>query len=150
LPVTLDVAEGAPSRASTVTAVVDQQAMLAELPLLQEHEAVSRDISTEGLAKRPVSYANALSLLLLSYAVHDLYAAHPGLDETRWKVLLATSPGEDGREIYSFAFDRRRYDALAWDKLPFTEFPNVADRFSYNLRFTFDMSREVSGSIDDD
>lgn len=131
---------------------------MAAVPLLQEHGALSKDITADGMDKRPASYANAISLLLVSYAVHDTYAAHPELGATRWKVLL-TSPsdeagsakaGQGGREIYAFTFDRSRYQTLDWDKLPFTEFPNAADKFSYNLRFTLDMSREVIGSIDDD
>lgn len=152
-PLSFDVAGGGADDARSVTAVVDYQAMMAELPLLQQHGAVSKDITKEDMDKRPTSYANAFSLLLLSYAVHDLYAAHPEIDVTHWKVLLATLPGkagQDGREMYAFSFDRSRYDALVWDKLPFTELPNVADKFSYNLRFTLDMSQEVGGSINDD
>lgn len=137
----------------SVTVTIDRAALLAELPMLQEHGALSRDITAEQVAKQPASYANALSLLLTSYAVRHLYAARPEIGQTRWKVLLsapAASGGRNAREIYSFAFDRPLYERTVWDRVPFTEFPKVAVKFSYNLRFKLDLSREVSGSIDDD
>ena len=137
----------------SVAVVMDRAALLAELPVLQEHGALSKGITQEEVARQPASYANALSLLLTSYAVQSLYAARPELDRTRWTVTLAgpaDAHGGDTREMYSFAFDRPRYARTAWGRLPFTEFPKLADRFSYNLRFTLDMSREVSGGIDDD
>lgn len=142
-----------PEGARRVVVMIDRAALLAGLPLLQEHGALSKSITDEEVAKQPASYTNALSLLLTSYAVHSLYAARPELDRTRWKVSLAgpaDARGRDMREIYSFAFDRPLYARTAWDQLPFTEFPKLADRFSYNLRFTLDVSREVSGSIDED
>lgn len=137
----------------SVAVVIDRAALLAELPMLQEHGALSKSITDEEVAKQPASHTNALSLLLTSYAVRSLYGTRPELGRTRWKVSLAgaaNASGRDTREIYSFAFDRPLYARTAWDQLPFTEFPKLADKFSYNLRFTLDMSREVSGSIDDD
>ena len=137
----------------SVVVVIDRAALLAELPMLQEHGALSKSITSQEMAKQPASYTNAISLLLTSCAVRRLYEARPELDRTRWNVSLAGPAGvhgQDTREIYSFGFDRPLYARKAWDQLPFTEFPTIADRFSYNLRFTLDMSREVSGSIDDD
>ena len=137
----------------SVAVVIDRAALLAELPMLQKHGALSRSITDEEVAKQPASYTNALSLLLTSHAVRRLYEARPELDRTRWNVSLAGPAGAHGqgtREIYSFGFDRPLYARTAWDRLPFTEFPTIADRFSYNLRFTLDMAHEVSGSIDDD
>lgn len=145
-------ANGCESECS-VTATIDRAALLAELPTLQEHGALSKDIAAEEVAKQPASYANALSLLLTSYAVRHLYTVRPELGRTRWKVLLsapAASGGRNAREIYSFAFDRPLYEHTAWDRVPFTEFPKVAAKFSYNLRFKLDLSREASGSINDD
>lgn len=137
----------------SVAVVIDRTALLAELPTLQEHGALSKGITNEEVAKQPASYTNALSLLLTSYAVRSTYEGLPELDRTRWKVSLAgpaDANGPETREIYSFAFDRALYAHTAWDRLLFTEFPKLAHKFSYNLRFTLDMSREVSGSIDDD
>ena len=137
----------------SVAVVIDRAALLAELPMLQKHGALSKSITDEEVAKQPASYTNALSLLLTSHAVRRLYEARPELDRTRWNVSLAGPAGAHGqgtREIYSFGFDRPLYARTAWDRLPFTEFPTIADRFSYNLRFTLDMAHEVSGSIDDD
>ena len=139
--------------ARSVVVVIDRAALLAKLPMLQEDGALSKSITDEEVARQPASYTNALSLLLTSYAVRSLYAARPELDRTRWNVSLAgpaDAHGRNTREIYSFVFDRPLYAHTAWDRLPFTEFPKLADRFIYNLRFTLDMSREVSGSIDDD
>ena len=137
----------------SVTVTIERGALLAELPMLQEHGALSKSITDEEVAKQPASYTNVLSLLLTSYAVRNLYGAYPELGRTRWKVSL-TAPADvgsrDTREIYSFAFDRSLYERTAWDRRPFTEFPKIAAEFSYNLRFTLDMSHEVSGSIDDD
>lgn len=137
----------------SVTATIDRAALLAELPTLQEHGALSKDITANDVAKQPAFYANAFSLLLTSYAVHHLYASRPELGRTRWKVLLsapAASDDRNAREVYSFAFDRPLYESTAWDRVPFTEFPKAAAKFRYNLRFKLDLSREVSGSIDDD
>lgn len=136
-----------------VTVTADRTALLRELPALQEHGALSNGIAGSELEKRPVSYSNALALLLTSYAVPRLYAGHPDLGATRWKVLL--SPAPDGaaqgvREMFSFGFDRPRYEGVAWDRLAFTDFPRAAASFSYNLRFTLEMSRELDGSINDD
>jgi len=137
----------------SVAVTIDGGAMLAKLPLLQKHGALSESITDEEVARQPASYTNALSLLLTSYAVRNLYGAHPELGRTHWKVSLkgpADAGGQEAREIYSFAFDQSLYESTVWDQLPFTEFPRTAETFSYNLRFTLDMSREVSGSIDDD
>jgi len=139
--------------ARSVAVTIDRETLMARLPMLQEHGALSKSITDKEVAKQPASYTNALSLLLTSYAVRDLYGSRPELGRTRWKVSLtgpAAAGGQDAREIYSFAFDRPIYERTAWDRLPFTEFPKVAAEFSYNLRFTLDMSHEVSGSIDDD
>lgn len=139
--------------ARSVVVIIDRRALLAELPMLQEHGALSKSITDEEVVKQPASYTNALSLLLTSYVVRDLYRSRPELGRTRWKVSLtgpAAAGGQDEREIYSFVFDRPIYQGTAWDRLPFTEFPKVAAEFSYNLRFTLDLSHEVSGSIDDD
>ena len=136
-----------------VAVTIDRGALLAELPMLQENGALSKSITKEEVARQPASYTNALSLLLTSYAVRNLYGAHPELGRTHWKVSLkgpADAGGQEAREMYSFAFDQSLYENTVWDQLPFTEFPRIAETFSYNLRFTLDMSREVSGSIDDD
>ena len=137
----------------SVAVVIDRAALLAELPMLQEHGALSKSITNEEVAKQPASYMNALSLLLTSYAVRRLYETRPELDRTHWKVSLASAAdanGQNAREMYSFTFDWPLYARTAWDRLPFTEFPKLANKFSYNLRFTLDMSHEVSGSVDDD
>ena len=149
LKIDVNASEGTRS----VAVVIDRAALLAELPMLQEHGALSKSITDEEVAKQPASYTNALSLLLTSYAVRSLYRTQPELDRTHWKVLLAgpaDAYGQDTRQLYSFAFSRPLYARTAWDRLSFTEFPKLADKFSYNLRFTLDLSHEVSGSIDDD
>ncbi len=136
-----------------VTVTADRTALLRELPALQEHGALSNGIAGSELEKRPVSYSNALALLLTSYAVPRLYAGHPDLGATRWKVLLSPAPDDAAqgmREMFSFGFDRPRYEGIAWDRLAFTDFPRAAAGFSYNLRFTLEMSRELDGSINDD
>jgi len=136
-----------------VTVTASRATLLRELPALQEHGALSNGIAGSELERRPATYGNALALLLTSYAVPRLYAGHPDLGATRWKVLL--SPAPDGaaqgvREMFSFGFDRPRYEGVAWDRLAFTDFPRAAASFSYNLRFTLEMSRELDGSINDD
>jgi len=139
--------------ARRIIVVVDRVALLHELPSLQEHGALSTSISDDDVAKHPASYANALSLLATSYAVRDLYATHPDLGATRWKVSLSPASDGDGqavREMFSFVFDRPRFQSVEWDRLAFTEFPKVAAGFSYNLRFTLEMSHELDGSIADD
>ncbi len=136
-----------------VTVTADRTALLRELPALQEHGALSNGIAGSELEKRPVSCSNALALLLTSYAVPRLYAGHPDLGATRWKVLLLPAPDDAAqgvREMFSFGFDRPRYEGVAWDRLAFTDFPRAAAGFSYNLRFTLEMSRELDGSINDD
>ncbi len=136
-----------------ITVVVDRVALLHELPSLQEHGTLSTSISDDDIAKHPASYANALSLLATSYAVRDLYATHPDLSATRWKVSLSPASDGDGRavrEMFSFVFNRPRFHSVEWDRLAFTEFPKVAAGFSYNLRFTLEMSHELDGSIADD
>lgn len=136
-----------------ISVVIDRVALLHELPSLQEHGALSTSISGDDVAKHPASYANALSLLATSYAVRDLYATHPNLGATRWKVSLSPPSDGDGqavREMFSFRFDRPRFQSVEWDRLAFTEFPKIAAGFSYNLRFTLEMSHELDGSIADD
>lgn len=136
-----------------ISVVIDRVALLRELPSLQEHGALSPSISGDDVAKHPASYANALSLLATSYVVRDLYATHPDLGATRWKVSLSPPPDGDGqavREMFSFRFDRPRFQSVEWDRLAFTEFPKVAAGFSYNLRFTLEVSHELDGSIADD
>jgi len=136
-----------------ISVVIDRVALLHELPSLQEHGALSTSISGDDVAKHPASYANALSLLATSYAVRDLYATHPNLGATRWKVSLSPPSDGDGqavREMFSFRFDRPRFQGVEWDRLAFTEFPKIAAGFSYNLRFTLEMSHELDGSIADD
>ncbi len=139
--------------ARRISVVVDRIALLHELPGLQEHGALSTSISDDDVAKHPASCANALSLLATSYAVRDLYATHTDLGATRWKVSLSPASDGDGqavREMFSFVFDRPRFQSVEWDRLAFTEFPKVAAGFSYNLRFTLEMSHELDGSIADD
>ena len=139
--------------AQSISVVVDRLALLHELPNLQEHGALSTSFTGDDVAKRPASYTNVLSLLLTSYAVRNLYATHPDLGATRWKVSLSPASDGDGqavREMFSFRFDRPLYESIAWDRLAFTDFPNAAAGFSYNLRFTLEMSHEVNGSIADD
>ncbi len=152
-PLDLKIDGSSSETARSVAVKINRTALLAEVPMLQEHGALSKNITGKDVARQPASYTNVLSLLLTSYAVRNLYEAHPELGRTRWNVFL-TAPTDTGdsiaREIYSFAFDRPLYERTAWDRLPFTEFPKVAAGFSYNLRFTLDMSHEVSGSIDED
>ncbi len=136
-----------------ISVVIDRVALLRELPSLQEHGALSPSISGDDVAKRPASYANVLSLLATSYAVRQLYATQPDLGATRWKVSLSPASDADGqavREMFSFMFDRSRFQSIDWDRLAFTEFPKAAAAFSYNLRFTSEMSHEIDGSIADD
>ena len=54
------------------------------------------------------------------------------------------------QELYSFDFNRMLYERTLWEQVGFANFPNVTVGFSYNLRFTLEMSRETNGSIDDD
>lgn len=136
-----------------VTVTADRTALLKELPALQEHGALSKDLTGDELEKRPASHSNALALLLTSYAVPRLYADRPDLGATRWTVLLSPAPGDVARgmrEMFSFGFDRPRYEAIAWDRIAPTDLPKIALGFSYNLRFTLEMSRELDGSIADD
>lgn len=152
-PLNLDFSVNKNGSACSIAVTIDRAALLAELPMLQRNGAVSKSITEQEMARKPASHTNALSLLLTSYAVRSLYGAHPELGPTRWKVSVTgqtDAGGQGAREIYSFAFDRPLYERTAWDRLPFTEFPKVAAEFSYNLRFTLDMSHEISGSIDDD
>lgn len=70
-----------------------------------------------------------------------------------WRVTLLPAPddlAQGVREMFFFGFDRTRYDDLAWKGLAFTEFPRATAGFSYNLRFTLEMSHELDGSIDED
>ena len=152
-PLSVAFGETRPDGARSVAVLVDRAALFAELPTLQEHGVLSKSITGDALEKRPASYSNALALLLTSYAVRDLYDAHLDLGATRWKVLLSPSPGnmaQDRREMFAFTFDRPRYESIDWDRLAFTEFPHVAGAFSYNLRFTLEMSHELDGSIAED
>lgn len=152
-PFVIGVSEPQACNVRNITVTMDRMTVLAELPMLQEHGALSRSIAREDMEKRPAYYANVLSLLLTSYAVRDLYATHPDLGATRWKVSLSPPSDGDGqavREMFSFRFDRPRFQSVEWDRLAFTEFPKVAAGFSYNLRFTLEMSHELDGSIADD
>ncbi len=149
-PFQIELGDSGPDGARSVGVVVDRAALLDELPALQEQGALSKAISGDDVAKHPASYANALSLLLAFRAVHDLYAGDPGLGVTRWRVAAAPGGGQGAREMFSFTFDRPTYERLPWDRLAFTDLPKAAPGFSYNLRFTLEMSREVDGSIGDD
>lgn len=151
----LNILVGAPgvNGVRSVAVVVDRVTLPLDVPTLQEHGALSKSITSDEVEKRPVSYSNALSLLLTSYAVRDLYNAHPDLGVTRWKVALLSAPGDTAkvtREMFAFAFDRQRYESIDWDRLAFTDFPRAAAAFSYNLRFTLERSHEVDGSINED
>jgi len=148
-PLDVRVGESGPDGARRVSVVVDRTGLLSELPTLQEHGALSPSIAGDEVEKHPASYSNVLALLLTSWRVRDLYAADPDLGATRWKVSAAD--GDQGvHEMFSFSFDRAHFESIAWDRLPFTEFPNAAPRFSYNLRFTVEMSHEMDGTIADD
>ncbi len=149
-PFQVKLGDSGPDGARNVGVAVDRAALLDELPALQEQGALSNAISGDDVAKHPASYANALALLLASRAVRGLYASDPGLGVTRWRVAAAPDGGQGTREMFSFTFDRPTYERLPWDRLAFTEFPRAAPGFSYNLRFTLEMSRELDGSIDDD
>ncbi len=146
----LDIGGTASESTRSVAITTDRGALLAELPLLQEHGALSKSITGDDVAQRPASYVNALSLLLTSYAVRDLYSTHPGLGPTRWKVSAAPESGQAPRELFSFSFDRPLFERLPWERLAFQDFARAAPGFSYNLRFTLEMSREIDGSIADD
>lgn len=134
--------------ARKVNVIIDRPALLAELPALQQQDALSKDISADEAAKHPASYANAFALLLTSRAVRDLYSGNPELGVTRWRVVA--DDGQGAREMFSFSFDRPTYERLPWDRIAFTDFPKAAPGFSYNLRFTLEISRELDGSIAED
>ena len=144
----LDLAIGAASPGGThaITVTAHRAALFQRLPTLQEHGVISKNVTTDELDQHPNSSGNVLSLLLTSCAVRQLYATHADLDRTRWTVSLR----DPSRELYSFAFNRMLYEHTDWDRSAFTNFPKQAAGFSYNLRFTLDMSRETSGGIDDD
>ncbi len=63
--------------------------------------------------------------------------------------MVSLADDQESRAIYSFTFDRMLDQRTLWGRLNFTDSPCVADRFSYNLRFTQQMSHEAGG-IDDD
>ncbi len=65
-PLDLNVGGNGSEGARSVTVTVNRAALLAELPMLQEHGALSKSITGEDVAKHPASYTNALSLLLTS------------------------------------------------------------------------------------
>ena len=152
-PITVKIDTGQQAEPVRVTATIDRAALPTALSLLQNHGVLSRDISKADFDKRPAFYANAIALRLVSWAVQDAYQNNPDLAASRWKVLL-TSPGNTvntpAQEVFSFGFDRSSLAAANLPSLPFTAFPTKAPGFSYNLRFTWDMARETSGSIDDD
>jgi len=148
-PLDIEMGDNGPDGARRISVVFDRTALLNELPRLQEHGALSTSIAGDDVEKHPASYANVLALLLTSWRVRDLYATDPALGATRWKVSAAD--GDRGvREMFSFSFDRVHFASLPWDQLPFTDFPRAAPGFSYNLRFTVEMSHEVDGTIADD
>jgi hypothetical protein len=147
-PFATELGGSGPDGARTVNVIVDRPALLAELPALQEQGALSEDISADEVAKHPASYANALALLLTSRAVHDLYSDNPDIGVTQWMVAADGIHG--AREMFSFSFDRPTYERFPWDRIAFTDFPKAAPGFSYNLRFTLELSRELEGSIADD
>lgn len=151
----LDIVVGAAGAdgVRNVAVAVDRIALTREVPMLQEHGALSQSIDADEVRRRPASYSNALTLLLASYAVRDLYDTHPDLGVTRWKVALSPAlagTAQGRQEMFAFTFDRPRYESIDWDRLAFTDFPHAAGGFSYNLRFTLEMSHEVDGSISDD
>lgn len=149
----IDIGAAGVDGARNIAVVVDRNALARDVPTLQEHGALSNSITADQVQKRPASYSNALTLLLTSYAVRNLYGARQDLGVTRWKVVLSPAFGDIAqvrREMFAFTFDRPRYDSIDWDRLAFTDFPRAANAFSYNLRFTLEMSHEVDGSIDED
>ncbi len=152
-PLDITLGDAGPDGARSVAVTVDRDALLRDLPTLQQHGAISKSITADEVGKRPASYSNILTLLLTSYAVHDLYGARPDLGVTRWKVALTpvlADAAQSRREVLAFTFDRLRYDSTDWDRLAFTDFPQITAGFSYNLRFNLEMSHEVDGSIADD
>jgi len=52
--------------------------------------------------------------------------------------------------MFSFTVDLPLFERIDWDRLAIPEFPKAVAGFSYNLRFTLEMSHEVDGSIADD
>lgn len=149
----VQVEEGRCVEACRVTVTVDRARLMGAVPLLQDHGSVPKSLSLEEIEKRPAFYDNALSLLLVSWAVHDTYSAQPDLGATRWAVQMSPPPGGATRstgEIFSFEEDRALYRQTNWDRLTFAEFPRAVTGFSYNLRFTLEMSREAGGGIDQD
>jgi len=149
-PFDVRLGEVGPGGVRRVSVAVDRAALLHELPSLQKHGALSNGITGDDVTARPASYTNVLSLLLTSYAVRDLYAAHPDVGVTRSRVSAAPNGGHEEREMFFFTFDRAPYKRVDWDRLVFTDFPRVAAGFSHNLRFTLEISHEVDGTIADD
>ncbi len=151
----LDLVVGAstPEGSRRVRVTVDRVALLARLQTLQDHGVISTGLPRSELDRHPATAINRLSLSLMPCAIRGLYSTEPGLDRTRWTVSLrdvSDSASQRRQELYSFDFNQVLYERTLWQQVGFANFPNVATGFSYNLRFTLDMSRETSGGIDDD
>jgi hypothetical protein len=105
-------------------------------------------LTAETAAEQPNFAANVLSVATLPAVIRTVYREHPALDRTHWTVRLATAGGPV--EMYAFDLDRNGYAATAWEQLGTAEVPAAVSGFRYSLRFTYDMGREVHGSIDED
>lgn len=139
--------------ACRMTLRLDQARILQLVPTLQARGLVSHSITPAEVSGHPFYFANAIALLLASDAVRETYEADDGVNTSRWQVMLShvtDSGAEAANEMFSFDFDRALYRQTDWDRLVFVHFPQLSQRFSYNLWLTARTAREMSGSIDDD
>ena len=65
-------------------------------------------------------------------------------------ALSHGTPGFQGHDDPLAAFGHSTVLGIVWDRLAFNDFPRAAPGFSYNLRFTLEMSHELDGSIAND
>lgn len=149
----LAVVVGAQAGAGIVNVTVDRAELFTLLPELRAHGVLPGASDTEDAEERPFLTANTASLLLTSWAVRRTYDADPRLNATRWRVSLSYKADNGTHvttEMFAFTLDRASYARTDWARLSVTEFPKAVKGFSYNLRFTLQMSREIGGGINDD
>ena len=152
-PLDLVVGASTPEGSRRILVTIDRATLLGRLQTLQDYSVVSTGLPRSDLDQHPATAVNRLSLSLMPCAVRDLYSTEPGLDRTRWTVSLRDAfdgPSLRQQELYSFDFNRMLYERTLWEQVGVANFPNVTVGFSYNLRFTLEMSRETNGSINDD
>lgn len=147
----LQVGDEADAGSRAVTLLIDRARLAKAVPLLRDNGALPASFTEEEAERRPALATNVLSLLLASWAVRDAYTSDPALGPTRWTVVLRPEAADEAaREIFSFAMDRPRFRRIAWDGVTPGSFRQQVGAFSYNLRFSLDVSREVMGGIDED